>query len=117
MLLRSSLAVHPTDILDDLRRRQFSVTVEDGQLLIRPAGRLQPDDREHIAANRDELVALLVQPVDHEADGVCRDISKQDESRSEYGCEFAATLDEVFRHEDLVLALDNDLAPLFLEVA
>jgi len=36
---------------------------------------------------------------------------------SEYSCEFAATLDEVFRHEDLVLALDNDLAPLFLEVA
>ena len=77
MSLLSSLAVSPTDILDDLRRRQFSVTVQGGQLLIRPAGRLQPDDREHIAANRDELVSLLAEPVGYEADGVCRgDISK-----------------------------------------
>jgi len=37
--------------------------------------------------------------------------------RSEYGCEFTDTVDAVFRHEDLVGALDNDIEPLFLEVA
>jgi hypothetical protein len=50
------------DLLRHLRDAGLALSVADGRLLVKPAGRLTDPDREAIRSHRDELLQLLATP-------------------------------------------------------